>query len=1201
MEQIQLDRYYDRNSEYPHYEDYKQLLFRAGDALQSSEVNEIQTTLRRDLRFLAERYLRNGEFVSGGNVETFLDETGAIDPNGNPLYDVRVKCSSGLVFANGFFINVTETELLKVDQFLEESDFQIGVQVSWETVCEDLDETLKDPALETSNFKQPGACRLKMTGSWILEEDYQGLDDTEFLPLFRIKRGDIYNNWEEDVEDDFIDTFEKDVTNIVARYDRNANGNYLIEGYEVEFMERVPQLVDDGGTPDDESDDVYEIDQLGPFKFSIADGNANVDGYNYQKDISQEITLEKLIDFELKQSEPINFSSDGWYIARHNPVRKVFRVSGQKRQRRQAVQHGSFIGASDELPDNLQPVIEIEAIWQDENNYSETNPEFIKGTDYVLDGDNVKWLPNGNEPAPNSTYFVTFRYQHTEVEGNFESSDGVNFNGDISDDYASIYLQGFATGTTVNFDYDFVLKRIDTIFIDASGKIGYVKGVPNEDDPRAPETDKQYSLEIAEVLLGGDFDPQVTQSAQRVFKMSDIQLLLDAIRQNEYNITRMALQQNIQDTQPGANLKGQFVDTFKDDTKRDEGLESELTPPDYRALTIGGNLVMNISWETFNLEPLNDLNPDQMSIEMPSIQVSQPVLSQPYVTKWRLINEYLFKSPPSAKISIAPSVYRWVSENHYRTFVNQVQSATRSINSWSTRYKWFGTHRWHSLRGSTITSSSVSREVLGTSVNRTESIQHSRSPAIIPRINIRIRSAVKDFNQGEAVNIYLDNKYATTLHANSSGEIDGWFQVPSNVISGSKEVKAVGAVSGVVGTTLFKAEPLSRTVQTTVTTWWRWVVRRQGILWYEADPVAQSFIVNKTMALDKIRIVFHKLPVTDVTCVVCETSAGFPDKNKALISKTLSPDELNSIGSTQDFIFDNKVILTKGKEYAFIIICKDAVGAVQVAKLGERTWDYPQHWLTGQAYSVGVLYNSSNNSAWTPLQEEDMRFWLYECKFDESYDFVYTDVNVTDATDLMVLANAKVYEGCSIKYKVELLDRADNDPAPNYFLENAYSQVPLETAYTGRIRVTAVFNSNGLFTPVLDPNVQLSVGNSKKKSSYISVGFEFDPDVAKVSVLLDNYRPTNTAIVVSFQVFSDTTNGTYTWQQFTPETSSTPLENEWIESKFIFDWQQFKIDNPSLVDQTYPQKIGRVKIDLYTTNDKDRAVLSNLRLNTLNI
>jgi len=1192
MHEISLDRYYNRLHDHAHYSDYKQLLFRAGDALQSAEMNEIQGTFKRDLNFLAERYMQNGEFMKGGEVETTLTKTSGLSTDGlRPLYDISISTKSGLVFMNGNFISVAASNLFVPDQDIPNSDFRMGVMIKYEVICSEteeliqFDETLKDPAQETINYKQRGACRQKITGVFILEDDFQNLDGTEYITIFRIKNGEVYNRDDEtNGEEETINTFEKDVTNIVARYDRNANGNYLIKGYETEFTERLEV---DGVT-----------DQLGPYSFSVADGDANVDGYNYLKDISQDIVLPSLIDFELKQSEPVNFkvSGNGWYRTRHSPIRKMFRISGQKQILSQEISHGSYVGATDELPDILQPVIVIDRIFIGPP--ASPTVVYVQNVDYELDGDSIKWLLHANnEPTPSSTYYVDFKYQYTEVEGNFSTAPGKYIeNGTISDDdYSMVYLAGFADNTTVNIDYDFVLKRIDAIFIDATGQLGYIKGVPNEDDPRVPDVDKDYSLKIAEVLLQGEHDPEVTQSSNRVFKMSDIQLLLDSIRQNEYNVSRLALQQNLQEAQPGATLKGQFVDPFMDDSKRDDGLEYVTNY--IRGLTIGGNLIMNIKWETINLDG-PDMDDEKMSIEMPSRLNGHSILSQVHYTKNRQINEYLFKSPPSAKISIKPSVYRWISETHYRSFVSQVQSATRSVNSWRTRYKVFGTHRWHSVQKRTLKTTSVSREILGRSVNRTSSIEQSRRPAIIPRISIRIRSN-NAYNAHEPVNISLDNKYAATLTANANGRIDGNFTVPARIVSGSKEVKAVGTQTAITGTTLFKAEPLSRTVQTTVTTWWRWVVRRQGTVWREADPVAQSFVVDRTMSLDRINIVFDVLPTTDVSCVVCETSAGFPDKNKAIISKTLSPNQLATVKHTQPFIFDNKVVLTKGKEYAFIIICKDAVGRVQVARLGEKTKDSPHIWLTGQAYSVGTLYNSSNNSAWTPLQEEDMRFWIYECTFNEQYDYKLDTINVTNATDFMIMANAKVYPGCSIQYRVELLDRPQTSTFPRLFVENSYSQAPLENAYTGRVKVTVEFHSNGKFTPVLDPNIQFVVGRSEKTSSYTSVGFDFDKDEARIKVMLDNYRPSNTNISCQVQFYSDVENDVYQWFDMT-EDNSKPLGNDWIETGYTLEMADVDTLVPGFVIDPYT-KIARVRVNMDTTNDKNRPIISNLRLNTQNI
>ena len=58
MYEITTPKYYNRFESESQFTDYKQLLFRAGDILQSSEVNEIQTTLKNDFSSISSRFYR---------------------------------------------------------------------------------------------------------------------------------------------------------------------------------------------------------------------------------------------------------------------------------------------------------------------------------------------------------------------------------------------------------------------------------------------------------------------------------------------------------------------------------------------------------------------------------------------------------------------------------------------------------------------------------------------------------------------------------------------------------------------------------------------------------------------------------------------------------------------------------------------------------------------------------------------------------------------------------------------------------------------------------------------------------------------------------------------------------------------------------------------------------------------------------------
>jgi len=1158
---IQLGRYYSRFSQYTEYADYKKLLFRAGDALQSAEVNEIQDTLHAETTTFANKFLANGEMLEGGDV--LVTRSNKTETDGIITYDFKYACNSGVAYVSTYFLNIPALDLFMNNTEQVDANGSLGIIVKYEEVTDSEDITLRDPAIETRNYQQPGAARLKVTGKWSLESDFVDDGTNEFIPLFSIEHGEIKS---------IIGTVKWDdaMVDISAKYDRNANGNYVVEGYEASYLKKENN------------------NNLGGFICNIADGSANVYGYNYENEISQTLTLAPLVDFELKQSEPFTFTEDKYYTPRHMPVRKVMRISGQKRINNEMITHGSFSGASDEIGNGTpltQPIIKIFTV----NDQSDgSGREYVQGVDFTQSGDSIAWVPAGSdtpvtdshpdgetyEPQPGATYFVSYNYQHTLSVGDLEATATVSgTSGFINGDLHSIYLEGYDPSTTVSVDYDFVLQRSDAIYLNAKGKLGSIKGIPKEDDPRTPSIDNKGTiLSLASVLLGADFDPIVTQDKQRVFKMADIQMLLEAIRDNEYNISRLALTNNLKENQPSAVFNNTFLDDFADDDLRDKG----YTDGEQNALTVDGNLVLDINWN--NIQVDIPVHAEQDAIEIPST-FTGTILQQRYYTRTRKINAYLFQAAPEAKLSITPKIYRWVSKTNYTTYVRSVQTSTRNI--WTTRWGWWGWRR---------TTTSVSRQVLGSSKRRSSSISTSRTPEIIPRINIRLSSEDQDFNSGELVDIFFADTFVKSMTADSNGKINDTFQIPSNQFSGMKEVSVKGKESGVTGNTLFQAQPLVRNIHTTITSWWRWVVRRQTYIWWWRDPVAQSFVIKETSAIDSISVYFDVLPTTNTSVVITETTAGMPDKTKAVGSVTLTPAELRLAGSNNtatDFVFKTKPTLIKDTEYAFIVICDDAIGTVRCATLGERDKSGSGRWLTSQAYSVGAMFTSSNNSAWTPIQKDDMQFKINTCNYNAEYK-VETPVitGVSNATDLMVLANAKIEEGTAVEYKVTLLDRALN----NEFLVNSYSQFPLTTLYSGDVKIEATLKSTGDYSPKLDPSIQLSVGKTERTSTYVSRSFDFDEEGTIVDVYLDMYKPSNTNISVFYQSHEGDSHASDVWVSIPASETAKQLGGGWVEQHYTIT----DISEPTNAAGN-PSGRTRIKIVLTTTNDSDRPVAGNLR------
>ena len=1135
---ITLNGYYNRYDTDEKYKNYKRLLFRAQKVIQSAELNEMQEVIMGEVSKFASKLLVNGSIVSGCDVEKSTESAG-FDASDAELLNYTFTCKKGIAFYNTFFIEVPDQEIKKLSQNPETFNDTLGVLVTYEEITEIEDPKLLNPAVESKNFGQPGAGRLKVTAQWTLESDVEPLVKENYFPLYTIKGGDVFV---------IVDPkpWMNDIKQIVAEYDRDANGNYVVEGFTLSYKEK-------------DSD-------LGSFYLDIKEGTCNVYGFKFTTDSSQEIEIPPLVNFELKQGEPTTFNGNNFYSTRHYPIRKVYRISGVK-EIQQEIQHVSASGGRDELPN--QPVLSVIKVWSGNSDSNDTNNTFYSvGTDYVVDGDFIDWSPSGAEPAPGESYYAIYQYQYTETSDGGFSTDSVSGRqmGEISDDYLSVYLFGFVSGTLVQIDYDFVLQRTDLIYINSDGKLGVITGVPDEFSPQRPRIDnKGKLLQLGFVTLGENYDPKVENDSQRVFKMSDISDMLDAINELRYNVAKLGLMQVLKETQPSSIFKNSFVDDFSNDDLRDVDDDTNLGIIN-DAITADGNLILDTDWDNKDIGFY--LDEDLPYLQIPTIN-KRLLIEQPYWTKTRLIDPFIYRKPPTPKVNIYPKIYRWISRKIYRTYFKNIQLADRRYFSWHWNF-----HGWRGSRTQT-----VGREIVSRTSN-THTSSWKDSPQIIPQINVHIWSDEQDFNNNEEVDIYFAEKLVKTTHANSNGKVDDTFTVPNGVYSGTKEVKLVGKTSTADGTTLFQAIPLVKLSTTIVKTYWRWIKRVNIWRWWWWDPTAQTFVMTETSPIHGVKVYFDKRPNTETKVLLMEVNAGVPNKDKTLAFKTFQPDELTIGDEGTYFEFPYKPTLVKDTEYAFVVMCEDAVGTIRVAKMGERDKTVGK-WMTKQPYSEGVLLVSSNLSSWTPIQDEDMQFQIFVADFAESHTVEFNEVTVTNATDLLINAGVELQKNTSIYFNISLLDRAENNTFTNV---SNNLPIPIGDSYTGRVKVEAVLEGDGDFSPNLEPTAVLSVGTTKNTSYYTSRQFDFPADCKIVDTYIDVYRPMNTAIILEYQDY-DAGSDTYSWVAL-PEIpgDAKDLGNGWQEL-------HFRLDNITPPDNLKT----RIRITLSTTDIKYRPVVANLR------
>jgi len=121
-----IERYYNLFDPADHY---SQLLFRAGDGLQSRELNEIQSTLIHRLQGVADALLKDGDIVLGCHLQVDAD-TGL------------VTLEPGRVYLRGAVREVPAATFTVPTS----GRIAVGVRFSTRTITELEDPDLREPA-----------------------------------------------------------------------------------------------------------------------------------------------------------------------------------------------------------------------------------------------------------------------------------------------------------------------------------------------------------------------------------------------------------------------------------------------------------------------------------------------------------------------------------------------------------------------------------------------------------------------------------------------------------------------------------------------------------------------------------------------------------------------------------------------------------------------------------------------------------------------------------------------------------------------------------------------------------------------------------------------------------------------------------------------------------------------------------------------
>lgn len=1048
---------------------YTALRFLAGDGLQSRELNEIQDTLRHQIEGVAASILSEGDRIEGAGI--------AVDNDAG-----EVTLETGRVFLRGAVRTVDEvTMAIPMNERVA-----VGLRFTSEIITHLEDPSLRDPSTDTRNANEPGAQRVRETVTWGYEgESTSDGSDADFHAIYTVDNGILEN----------LDTPPAldSVIQAIARYDREANGSYLVSGLGTSYLYRQR---DDGSNFTSDAvvaDPAAFIDHAdAAFIFDLSDGVGNVNGYKVEKTQSQRLLWEHDPDLRPVNAEPHNFNDggSGTLVIETNraPIAEVQEVVITK-EATETVTHGAFSGASDSL--GHTSVVSIVSVSQGGTTYDE-------GTDYTRSGDQIDWSAPGDEPAPGSTYDVTYRYID-------------NVTPDAIDD-TTVTVSGAVTGTTVFIDYSWKLPRVDVLVMDGEGALTRFRGVSQADNPQVP-TVPQDLLPLASIEFDWYLsqDPVVRQSGVRAVPVSDLYEMQEKI---DDLFQLVAIEQLRNDTNQSDQTakKGVFVDPLFDEDLRDSGVAQT-------GAIVDGTLTLGINNAVFepNLDVLDLTDADIDTPDLPLLQniaSTNVVLEQLKSTGAMKINPYQNFEVLPPQVVLRPAVDNWtVVERNITSVVTRsfIRHRVRHINRQRTinlggrgRVQVVNSFRTSTSRNVTNARVVTSPRELISETGRPATVARSRDVRFILRKlapNERITSVTLDG---------IDVTPSPEVVANGSGVASGSFTVPSGLPTGQKKVVFTGHF-GSEGEATYTANGWLvtrhfRSVRSWVGTRTRVITSTTTSVVRRIDPLAQTFILDGDQFLTDVDVWFDQLGDTeqDVIVQVRETTVGLPN-DTVLAETTVDMSAVNTSGSTK--VSFTPVPLNSGQEYALVFLTEDADHSLRIAELGKFDSERGE-WVTAQAYRIGVLLSSSNARTWTPHQNRDLKFRLHTATFDTAPRRIPCgQVALTNASDILILADVeRPSSDCDAYFQLEAVDGTIFE-----FPEG--EAINLAERLDETLDVFAVIESSATHTPLLSPNIQIISGDLQTAGDYVSRAFIADANFDGV-VILDALLPGSSTLRV---------------------------------------------------------------------------------------
>lgn len=1123
------------------------VLFKPDKYLQQAELNELQSMQDYALGNIAEA------IFSDGDIQTGMEFV---------LQGKTLTVKKGKVFLGGKMRNFNEQTIEITGKGTE----YIGVKIVQKVITAEDDPTLLDQTSGVPSHFSEGADRLE-------ESIVLTLNDEVGATIYHFVEGELYIN---------PDTPEMDKINkILAERTFDESGSYRVRGFDM-YTE------------------VHPTDPNNSIQLVIDAGRAYVLGFKVDKPTTSRISIEKSKELETINNEGFYYSN----ATRRNklgnaPVSTVDRVTAQVQVAKEQVSRGVVGGGTDYLANTS--VTKVIRVWTEGSGAQ----DYKQGEDFqLINGQAISWAPTGQEPPAGGTYFVQYVYNKTMVE-NVDYKVDITGEGDDREWY--IDFNGMSGSkpvdeSLVNVDYKYFLARKDLIVLDHNGNFTIHKGQPNALRlVEAPNHIDPLVLAIGTVTVYPDSNTaEANQWTITRLTMEELQKLSVRVENMEFNQAVFYLDKPAMEGENPIYLRGVFSDAFISLHKYD------VSHPD-------ATVAFDLDTAEITL-PYAEINKNVPSIIEGSSEahvwgrlVTAPFteevgIKQPFATEAMNVNPYNTFNKQGA-LTLNPSADNWIEDE--RITVTKEETSTMTVRQWwrhggaswtndemnmvsditlDPGQSWGGASGKEDLRGKQLSGTSLSSGGQQTKESMIEFMRQIDVELYAENLQPNANNLVVTFD-GLRVPVTPSTGYrkgATegTGMANADGTFKGIFKIPAGVRCGTREVSIRNDTN--LASSTFTAQGTKKTTED--------IIIRTHTTINLVDPLAQSFSFNTNRVASSFDVFFaSKDNSTNIICQVRGISEGGQPNKTVYAERVLKPSEIKVSDDATvptKITFDDPLMCKAGQEYCLVFITDSDKYTMWIATMGQTRVDDPTQTVNSNPYLEGVLYSSSNASAWSIHQTSDLKFTVYTASFNEEavleFD-VMKNVNV-DRIVLMSTYLTPANTGCRWDMKMVL----DNEPSGTTVNDKPWlpiaNYVDLDVNQLAReVKLRATFKANKYMSPMLSLDDIMFAGFlTALKGSYISRTIDLsEAPFNTIKMSYEQFTPPGATVTAKYSL-----DGGKTWKEFTTQPTATQRSQEFT-----------RIDYVEKVNTGGTEKSVKFRLDLKTQNSFARSRVRRLMCN----